>query len=437
MVRRATVEARGFNCANCGAAVELRALSHTTAVACTSCGALLDARDKTLIILQQAKLRAHITPKIPLGSRGTWHGHPYVVIGFQRRAIEVDGDHYSWDEYVLFNPYRGFRYLTEYQGHWNDVETVRDLPAVDSSSKRPSALYQGRSYRHFQSASATTHFVLGEFPWRVSLGDVVAASDFIAPPFLLSRETTPEEVTWSLATYVAGETVWRSFNLAGEAPAPHGVYANQPSPHAGRPTRYWKAFAALAALLLLVFAARELTAAQEEVFRSTYRFPSIVAGEPSFVTQPFHIAEPSTVELRLAVERGNAWLGLDLALINIETGEALNVSREVSYYSGVDSDGSWSEGNREERVRLPPVPAGDYYLRVEPESGPDVGVFDYTVAVIRDVPQLLPYGVALLLLGVLPVLVTIRAYSFEQSRWAESDYAGGSSNDDSDSDSDD
>ena len=95
----------GFNCANCGAAVELRALAHTVAVACTSCGAILDPRDPNLVILQEAASRQRFTPVIPLGSRGTWQGHPFEVVGFQRRSITVDDEEYGWSEYVLFNPY--------------------------------------------------------------------------------------------------------------------------------------------------------------------------------------------------------------------------------------------------------------------------------------------------------------------------------------------
>ena len=28
---------------------------------------------------------------------------------------------YDWYEYLLYNPYNGFRYLTEYQGHWSFI----------------------------------------------------------------------------------------------------------------------------------------------------------------------------------------------------------------------------------------------------------------------------------------------------------------------------
>ena len=429
MVRSGTVQARGFNCVNCGAAIELRALAHTTAVACTSCGAIIDANNQTLITLQKAQLRQRIAPKIPLGSRGTWHGHTFAVIGFQRRTTEVDGEEYSWDEYLLFNPYQGFRYLTEYDGHWNDVRTVRDLPIVHAA-KRPTATYGDQTFRHFQTALAKTTYVLGEFPWRVRVGDAVEASDYTAPPLLLSSESTGGETTWSMGKYIDGREIWNAFKLPGAPPSPNGVYANQPSPYTGRPTRYWTDFLGLVLLLAIVFVFREISGGREEVFKGTYRVTGGAAGEAAFVTEPFTVSKAGTVEVDLSTDVQNAWVAFDLALIDMDNGEALNVSREISYYFGRDSDGNWTEGSTSDRVRLPPVPAGQYYLRVEPEAPPEAKVVTYGLAVRRDVPHELVYGIVLVLLFIPPVLVTLRAAGFEGKRWKESDYAGGSSSDD-------
>src|ERR1019366_2069224 len=107
-------------------------------------------------------------PLIPLGTRGTIRGTAYEAVGFQRRTIHVDGVPYSWHEYVLFNPHKGFRYLTEYNGHWNDVSP-------------PTVSYLGETYRHFQTAKAATSFVLGEFPWQVRVGESSDVSDYVSP----------------------------------------------------------------------------------------------------------------------------------------------------------------------------------------------------------------------------------------------------------------
>src|SRR5271156_4990378 len=145
-------QAKAVNCPQCGAAITLRALGQASAVVCESCHAILDAKDPQLQILQKFdKIVSPDRPLIPLGTRGKLRGTDYEVIGFERRNIKVDGVRYSWHEYILFNPYKGFRYLTEYQGHWNDLVVCKELPIVDpQASISLSANYLGETYQHFQ-----------------------------------------------------------------------------------------------------------------------------------------------------------------------------------------------------------------------------------------------------------------------------------------------
>ena len=151
---------KALNCPGCGAPITLRALGQALSVACGSCHAILDAKDSNLKILQSFRqIVSSDPPLIPLGTRGKIRGNDYEVIGFERRSIKVDGIGYRWHEYVLFNPYKGFRYLTEYQGHWNDVVVCKEQPIVDSRFRIPlEANYLGEVYKHFQTADATSEF---------------------------------------------------------------------------------------------------------------------------------------------------------------------------------------------------------------------------------------------------------------------------------------
>ena len=419
----AVKQTRGFNCKNCGAAVELRALHHTRSVACTTCGAILDPNDPTLAILQKNASLERITPTIPLGSRGVLRGRRAEVIGFQQRSIRVEGTTYSWNEYVLFDPYQGFRYLSEYQGHWSDIRAIHALPVI-ASRTRPTADYAGRRFRHFQSATARTNFVLGEFPWRVEVEDKVEVADFVAPPLILSREGTANEATWSIGEYTTGEEIWKAFALPGEPPEPVGVFAHQPSPYAGKTASYLRTFVALAVLLLLLLAGRSLTAAREQVFAHDYAFQPRTNAEAAFVTEPFTLHQPGTIQFEIDTALNNSWAYFDLALINTQTGTALNVAREVGRYSGVDQDGSWSEGSGRARILIPRVPAGEYYLRVDPEGDTANPNIQYRLSVRRDVVSLWPYLIALFLLGLGPAWHLLRSASFETRRWQESDYSG-------------
>ena len=125
-------QARALNCPKCGAAITLRSFGQAETVVCGSCHSILDAKDPNLAILQQFEAATHAaTPLIPLGTRGKLRGMDYEVIGFQRRDIEVEEIIYYWQEYLLFNPYKGFRYLSEYNGHWNDISICKQLPTVE------------------------------------------------------------------------------------------------------------------------------------------------------------------------------------------------------------------------------------------------------------------------------------------------------------------
>jgi len=423
------VKAAGFNCRNCAAAIELRALALTKTVACSSCGAIQDPNDPNIVILQQAATAQRITPTIPLGTRGTLDGHDTEVIGFQRRTIEVDDETYGWNEYLLFHREQGFRYLSEYEGHWTDIKVVHGLPRQASAGGKPAALYQDQQFVGFQTAVATTAYVLGEFPWRVRAGDVATVSDYIDPPLMLSAERTAEETTWSLGRYATGAEIWAAFKLQGNPPPAVGVYANQPSPYAGRAARYWAIFAVLAILLLLEGAVRMTSAARQPVFSATYTYQP-GALESSFVTPIFEIGpRASNVEVSITTNARNNWIYFGLALINADTGDAYDFGREVSYYSGTDSDGNWTEGSDRDDAVLPTTMPGRYYLRVEPETEKTSPPVAYTITVRRDVPSPLFYLIGLVVLLVPPVFVWMREKGFERLRWNESDWSDSATDD--------
>jgi hypothetical protein len=431
---------RSLSCPSCGAAIVVRGFGWTQTVACASCGAVLDAQDPNLAILRRFERRMTVTPLIPLGTRGQWRGAPYEVIGLQQRTIRVEGQAYSWREYLLFNPYRGFRYLTEYDGHWTDVVPLPGLPVVTGGT-RAVAHHEGRAYRHFQTARAETTFVVGEFPWEVQAGDVVETRDYTDPPYVLSSEATEGEVTWSQGTYVDGAEIWRAFALQGRPPEPRGVYVNQPNPLVERARARWRVFRLLALLLAVAFVAREVTSRDDEPFLKQYRFsgtaaPGGAAQGAAFVTPSFELAGGTgNVVVETEADVDNQWLFVDYTLVNEATGQTYDFGREVSFYSGTDSDGRWTEGSRKDRARIGNVPGGRYFLRVEPSGDAGAGrSFEWRVRVRRDVPNPLYYLLGFLALMVPPVLGTLRAHGFETRRWAESDHAPVSSGSDEDDD---
>jgi hypothetical protein len=422
--------------------IELRAMQHTRTAVCVSCCSVLDATTPSLVVLSKFDAKMRVMPLIPLGARGAWHGAPYEVIGFQQRTIYVEGVAYSWQEYLLFNPYRGFRYLTHYNGHWNDVETVRALPAFTAVSGHRAASFNNTQYRHFQHAQAFTTFVMGEFPWAVKAGEAADCDDYVAPPYMLSSEMSEGEINWSHGVYVEGKQVFAAFQMKTAPPPAQGIFANQPTPYAGKTAQAWRTFLLLLVVWAVVLGWFTFFRSNKVVYEASYKFAQAQPGEHSLVTPVFEVpGRRSNLEVELRTDLNNNWAYFNLALLKEDGSIGYDFGREVSYYSGRDSDGNWTEGKAKDSVILPRVEAGRYYLRIEPEMDPEASrtaasgmSMNYDVRVIRDVPQTFLIWLALPLLIIPPVWTWIKSASFEGRRWAESDYAGSS---DSSSDSDD
>ena len=187
-------------------------------------------------------------------------------------------------------------------------------------------------------------------------------------------------------------------------------------------------------LLFTVMLLVSLFTRGELVFDRAYLYSNAAQGEASFVTEPFELkGRTSNVELVVKTDLRNESAYFSFALINEATGQAYDFGREVSYYFGRDSDGSWSEGRPQETVIIPSVPPGRYYLRVEPEMEPQGATpgfkdrrVNYRIQVRRDVPNNAFFWITALLLLAPPVFTTLRSVGFESKRWKESDYSGGS-----------
>ncbi len=417
------VQAKSISCPNCGGPVQLRGFAHTLSVVCPQCLTVLDASTPEVQILQTFQSKLRVNPTIPLGSRGKIADTQYEVIGFQVRQVSSDGDSYSWNEYLLFNPYKGFRYLTEYNGHWNFVHVESAVPEQSRSAGKLAMRLGGKTYLSFDSMDATTAYVLGEFPWRVQVGETVACQDFVAPPSMLSSEATGGEITWSRAEYMTGSQVWQTFKLPGSPPAVYGIFANQPSPYGENVASSWRTWlwlnVALAALVFLIIVISPGRVAFSDHYAYSQGVNS-VKSDSSFVTPTFQLdGRDSNVDLSIHTDLDNNWAYFNFALINDQTGQTFDFAREVSYYHDSDS----SDGSRNNSVIVPSVPSGQYYLRVEPEMATGSPYMRYELELRRNVPNYSFFGLAALLLLIPPVWTTFRKGSFEAARWRESDYA--------------
>jgi hypothetical protein len=280
--------------------------------------------------------------------------------------------------------------------------------------------YLGETFRHFQTAHAQVSYVVGEFYWKVEVGEPAWTSDYIAPPLILSKETTDTELTWSIGEYIEPEVVWSSFQLKTLVPARIGIAPNQPSPFRERSAAIWRTWVVLFLTAVFVQILFLLLSNNKVVYDNAFAFHQTDA-EKARVTEIFDVpGRPSNVVIQSRANLSNNWLFLNMALINEETGTAYDFGRELSYYSGVEGGEAWSEGSLRDEVILPEVPGGRYYLRIEPDS--EARDINYSIRVYRDVPRWSYFFYTIGALFVFPVVHWFRGRAHEMKRWSESDH---------------
>jgi ribosomal protein S27E len=207
-------KAAAVDCPNCGGNLPL--LSQTAErIVCQYCGTASDVREGNLAALGPSP-RPPIQPYVPIGAEGEVRGNRYTVCGFVIRSCMVEGMVYSWREYLLFGgDHVGYRWLMEEDGKWTFAEPVEAGEVMDSGN---SAMLGGQSYSFKQQVQAKVDYVIGEFYWKIEIGERVDATEFQGSGGKLSRERTATEVNYSFVTPLAPHEL-QAFGVAPPAGA--------------------------------------------------------------------------------------------------------------------------------------------------------------------------------------------------------------------------
>lgn len=413
-------DARLFNCPSCGGSISMMTPGLTAAVVCKYCGATIDVTNENMKVLSKAAKKMRITPLIPIGSKGRFYGKDWEIIGFMQRS-DPSGN-YPWEEYLLFNPQGGFRWLTQYNGHWNFVRMTRLRPATEASASE--VRFGNRGYKRYLEGKARVAYVLGEFYWRVKVGDTVDVSDYISPPEILSCESDISEAVWSVGRYIEPEEVMKAFELKEGFPAKRGVGVNQPSPYAQGASRTIKNFFLIAAALTIMQIYFVNTAQNREVYRGEFNFNTNDAAA-SIATPSFDVPgglANLAVDLYSPVQ--NDWMEASIDLIDDKTQQSIEFDQGVEFYSGSDSDGPWREGNQSSNLVISSVPGGSYHLLIQPVSAQGTTVNKgFTISLHRDVSIWGNYWTALFFISIYPLIILWKRRAFEVKRWSESDFS--------------
>lgn len=404
-----------FNCPCCGSAISIKAVGHSITAVCTSCESIIDLQNENYQIVKKAKYAIKET-LIEIGARGELFGVKWEVIGY---VLKSDGSFYQWEEYLLYNPYHGFRFLIQSQGHWNFAQVLQRSVAKLGRAK---ISFNGRKYLKFLQGSAIVKYVKGEFYWRVRKGDAADVSDYISPPYMLSTESVKREMSVSQSVYIEPSEVQESFKIA-EMPLKSGVACNQPRPFKNAFAIYLTAIIAFFVITVIQCSMKDArdyaqVVAKDFLFRGDGK-------NKDFRIAKFNLPKDSNVEIKTFTNVDNDWAEIGFSVVNEESGKTYDISQAIEYYHGYSGGENWSEGNQYERTIISPLPKGNYDLLISFDSG----VFEKgrnleaNISINRDVMQWGNYWISFLLIMAFPIFVFFMRSGFESMRWQESEHA--------------
>ena len=419
--KEAAAHVLDLKCPHCGAAVKLMEPDEAQRVTCAQCDALLDVQKGSPLFLVNAASKKGPQPHFPLGTKGKYKGQTWTVFAHLVRAVVVEGVRYAWDEYLVRGA-PGWRWLLCQNGHWSWIEPAS---AADVTPRWGKAVeFRGKRFKHFQTSSPAVEHIRGELYWKVAVGERVRATDYVAPPLMLSEEVGAEETTWSVGTYLQVAEVQQIFSLPKPPTKPTGVSLNQPDPRGPRRSAVTKMAAISSAALVALGMWVSATSSGRVVYED--RRP---LNDEVVLSDRFTLDERANLEVQVDADVDNSWMYLAGALIEESTDQVGAFGVEISYYRGVDGGESWSEGSTKDTVYLGEMPRGDYVLRFEPQWEKGVTPFpgrpptQYHVVVRSDVFLPSHWFFALFVIWFYPLWLVFRRGTFEAKRWQESDHA--------------
>jgi hypothetical protein len=225
-----TLKARGVECPNCGAALEIK-LSTTQSVVCRQCASVVDVSKGIGGELAHYTQQNGSEPLIPLGStgqlaltRGTVL--PWQVVGYAERCEVSDGSDDAqsfWREYLLYHRLEGFAFIVDAQDGWSWTAPITGVPEQAGDNMR----YEGALYRKLYDYTGMATYVLGEFYWQVTQHQRTFNTDYqgsgASASKRLNREVTGNgsdaEVVWSAGDTLSADQVMKAFRLAPKTAA--------------------------------------------------------------------------------------------------------------------------------------------------------------------------------------------------------------------------
>lgn len=341
----AVAQGQGVRCASCGSPVEGRFPPDTQMLVCSSCGAGLELdATQTRVVMQNGDKPFF---DLEIGQKGTLDKIPFEVVGRMRHEEMDEGLTYSSEEYLLYNEKAGYRWLEKSDnGHWTLSARSHQQPSTNVFGMAPrDTVTIGKTKWQFVEAGVQTlAYVDGALPWVARVGDRARYADLVAPPRTYAVEISETadggEREMFEGRHLPVHELNRAFQLKVREAS--GVAAAQPFERSATQTALmW--VGALFAMLNLGLLGYSCTSSGRLVMRADI---SAEQYRGEWLSDPFQLKRrPSLLEISGHASVDNAWVALNVGLVNQNEEVCLETDGEASYYHGVEGGESWSEGS--------------------------------------------------------------------------------------------
>ena len=419
-LRREELTGKTFTCTDCKEPITVKTFPYAQSCACKSCGSWY-TMENGMDYKKSRKAKTSAIPSITIGTTGTIRGIDYEVIGFTKKE-EINEYHSKWMEYTLYNPFEGYAFLSEYDGHWIYLREEGDSPPLlDEQSKE---IIQGKEeFELFNSYNYKVIDARGEFPYNIFNNEETKVKEYINPPQVWIRDKDNKEgIKWFLGHHIAPKELKKALNLT-HVPWRVGVGAVQPT---GYINPWYLLRVGLAGILLLMLMHTLIGFTKKErlLFDNTVHFPDS-ANQVSFVTNKFKFEKRSSnVRIDVDAPVSNSWLELGVSMVNTETGKEYTAEKGVEYYSGYSEGEYWTEGSTSSSIYFTRIPAGTYLFQIQ-GTRDNLGyvVPEFKVEALYDVPIRKNLWIPVIFFAVL-VGGRFAIFSYrENSRWSNSPFS--------------
>ncbi len=359
-------ESLAIRCPSCGSPNAVKD-GGAKLVVCGHCGTHLELNRDEAVVLGESRVKKWAFP-LELGDRFRFKGVQHEVIA--RMAQIEDGDETEVTrDYLLYHPSRGSMWLSEYMGKWSWSRPTHLMPAGSVSGLDATDALQtgdGRRWVVAETGEYQLRYVDGSLPWVARVGDRVRYLECE----IAGGGTEQYEVTW--------EGQQREFGIGASLPVSavrralgrKDVFGVEKTTSVAAKVQAVKRIMAMAAIGLALngVALAYCWFSGSEILNETFTPDQLTEGA---FTSAFPVGSGGTL-LKIKLRSSglsNAWMAVNLAVVQGEATVASVLDADISYYHGSSGGESWSEGKRSKSLYLKVPTEGNYHLLVQGVSG--------------------------------------------------------------------